>query len=431
MNVHESEKISGLLQTIDCLPANNITDADIIVFNTCCIRSTAEQKIIGNIGELTHLKHNNPNLIIAICGCMTQQKEAADKLSEKFSLIDIILGTSNLDLLPSKVLEIINNRKTKGKHIQRVNYSNTFCLQELPISRAGGVNAWVNIIYGCDNFCSYCIVPYIRGRQRSRKTDDILIEINNLLNQGYKEITLLGQNVNSYGCDLSPSVSFTQLLKLIAEQNINKKFRLRFMTSHPKDLTDECINVISKYDCICKSIHLPIQSGSNNILKLMNRKYDSNYYITLIEKLRNAVRDISITTDIMVGFPTETEQDYLETVNLVKQVKFNGIFTFIYSIRKGTPAADMPQLSYAIKQSRIKKLIETQNEIINDYSMKYVGKILEVLFENNNADKPNLYSGRSDDGRLVTVESAVNLIGQFVSVKIIKSRSSALIGEIV
>lgn len=431
MNVHESEKISGLLKTIDCIPTDIIEQADIIVFNTCCIRATAEQKIIGNIGELTHLKQKNPNLIIAICGCMTQLKDTAQALVAKFNIIDIILGTTNLDLLPQKISEIINNGKNKPKNPQRISYCDSYSLQELPIHRTSGVNAWVNIIYGCDNFCSYCIVPYVRGRQRSRSVSEILNEISDLLEQGYKEITLLGQNVNSYGLDLSPQLTFAQLLELISQQNKSKKFRLRFMTSHPKDFTDECIRVIKQYDCICKSVHLPIQSGSDNILNAMNRKYNSEYYISLVNRLRHEIPNISITTDIMVGFPNESQQDFLDTISLVEKIKFNGIFTFIYSSRKGTPAALMPQISYPVKQERIKKLIEVQNNIVNSYSTAYIGSRQEVLIEAVNANKSMIYTGRSDDGRLISVESETNIMGQFVKVIIVKSRSSQLIGKLI
>lgn len=423
MNVHESEKIVGNLNKFGFEQTSDEDKADIIIFNTCCIRDTAEKKILGHIGQLKSRKKQNPNLIIAVCGCMTQQDKAGETLRDKYPFVDIVLGTHNIELIGEKVAGFI--KKPVIEIIDEVAIA-----ENKAITRSSGTNAWVNIIYGCNNFCTYCIVPYVRGRQRSRKPEDILAEVNQLIKSGYKEITLLGQNVNSYGQDLPQKTNFSQLLTSICALQGN--FRLRFMTSHPKDMTDECIKVIAENGKLCKSIHLPIQSGSNDILKAMNRKYTREYYLDLLKKIRKIMPDCAITTDIIVGFPGETDDDFKQTLDLVKEVEFSAAFTFVYSRRKGTAADKMSnQISPEIKKLRIKQLVEMQNAITRKLSASYHDKVFTVLAEDRNEKLPNVYNGRTDSNRLVNFIAETNPIGQFVKIKITKSQSATLWGEII
>lgn len=423
MNVHESEKIAGMLEALGYRETDNEKQADVIVFNTCCIRETAEAKIKGHIGELKRLKTRNPELITAICGCMSQQEGVALSLKKRFPFLDIILGTSNLHLLTEKIKNISNKKNL-------IDTEPSACTEELPSFRTSTPNGWVNIIYGCNNFCTYCIVPYVRGRERSRNSSAILAEVSSLVAQGYKEITLLGQNVNSYGNDLSDGSNFAKLLQAVAD--IPGKFRIRFMTSHPKDLSEEVIDVIAKNDKICKYIHLPVQSGSTKVLKEMNRRYSREHYFQVIEKIRAKIPQAGISSDIMVGFPNETEQDFQDTLDLVRRVRFSSLYCFIYSRRKGTVAYSMEgQIDKACKTARIKELISTQNEITKQISETFYGKVMEILVEDINDKYQDTYCGRTDCGRLVNVKSRENLIGQFINVRIKGSQSATLWGDIV
>ena len=428
MNVHESEKVAGILVSLGYEETKERAQAKIIVFNTCCIRDTAEKKIFGNIGELKILKRLDKSRIIVIFGCMTQQDGMAELVASKFPFVDIILGTSNVHLLADKIKELEERRARKrGKVIDIDTNERPAVIEDVVPYRTSYPNAWVNIMYGCNNFCSYCIVPYVRGRERSRNPELILEEINALLKAGYKEITLLGQNVDSYGSDHNDGVNFYTLLKKIAQ--INTKFRLRFMTSHPKDLSEEVIKLIAETPNFCNNIHLPVQAGSNAVLKAMNRRYDRDRYFYLIDLIKKYMPDCGVTSDIMVGFPGETEEDFLDTLDLVKKVRYHNAFTFIYSPRKGTVAAKMEQIPYAIKSERIKRLIALQNQITLEISETYVGKIKEVLVED--APKEGCLCGRTDCGRLVNFKGNKEMVGQFVNVKIEKNKASALIGEIV
>lgn len=428
MNVHESEKVAGILVSLGYEETKERAQAKIIVFNTCCIRDTAEKKIFGNIGELKILKRLDKSRIIVIFGCMTQQEGMAELVASKFPFVDIILGTSNVHLLADKIKELEERRARKrGKVIDIDTNERPAVIEDVVPYRTSYPNAWVNIMYGCNNFCSYCIVPYVRGRERSRNPELILEEINALLKAGYKEITLLGQNVDSYGSDRNDGVNFYTLLKKIAQ--IDTKFRLRFMTSHPKDLSEEVIKLIAETPNFCNNIHLPVQAGSNAILKAMNRRYDRDRYFYLIDVIKKYMPDCGVTSDIMVGFPGETEEDFLDTLDLVKKVRYHNAFTFIYSPRKGTVAAKMEQIPYAIKSERIKRLIALQNQITLEISETYVGKIKEVLVED--APKEGYLCGRTDCGRLVNFKGNKEMVGQFVNVKIEKNKASALIGEIV
>ena len=350
MNVHDSEKIAAILEDLDYQPAERREDADIIVFNTCAIREGAEDRVLGNIGNLKKMKKKNPDLIIAVCGCMTQKEQTANYLMNTFPFIDIVIGTFNLP----KLGEYIKAVKT-GRQLQL--YPEGDIDESLPYKRTSGDNAWVNIMQGCNNFCTYCIVPYVRGREKSRKEASILSEIKDILAQGkYKKITLLGQNVNSYGGDLEPKVTFAQLLNDICA--IDGDFTVSFMTSHPKDLTDDVIAAVAKQDKIEKYIHLPAQSGNDRILKLMNRKYTRQHYLEIIKKIRASIPNCRITSDFIVGFPTETEEEFNDTLSLVKEVRFDSIFAFMYSPRTGTVASNMEgQIPEKIKRLRVNKLL--------------------------------------------------------------------------
>ena len=428
MNVHESEKIAGILVNLGYAETSDRAQANIIVFNTCCIRDTAEKKIFGNIGELKILKKIDKSRIIVIVGCMTQQDGMAEVIATKFPFVDIILGTSNIHLLKEKIEELEFRRQRKrGKIISIDNTEKPEVIENVTPYRTSYPNAWVNIMYGCNNFCAYCIVPYVRGRERSREPELIIEEVKSLVKAGYKEITLLGQNVDSYGSDRTDGANFYTLLTKLKE--IEGKFRLRFMTSHPKDLSEEVIKLIAATPNFCNNIHLPVQAGSNAVLKAMNRKYDRERYFYLIDTIRKYMPDCGITSDIMVGFPGETEEDFQDTLDLVRRVQYHNAFTFIYSPRKGTVAAKMEQIPYAIKKDRISRLIALQNQITLTLSEAFVGKVKEVLVED--APKENLLCGRTNCGRLVNFSGDKSLIGQFVNVRIDKNKASALWGEIV
>lgn len=436
MNVHESEKIAGILEDMgysDCPEEGN---PDVIVFNTCCIRDTAERRALGNIGVTKAEKKRNPNLILAVVGCMPQQDGVADSLKERYPYVDIVLGTRNIAQLKDEIQKVIASRNRIKKRSdkkyrcfdteQPINYLEID--EKTPQTRTSYPNAWINIIYGCNNFCTYCIVPYVRGREVSRDMNSVLDEVKKCVDEGYKEITLLGQNVNSYGNDVDdPNVNFANLLRKI--DKIEGKFRVRFMTSHPKDLNDDIIDAMANSSKICNNLHLPIQAGSDKVLADMNRRYDSAKYLQTIEKLRKAMPDIGITTDIMVGFPTETEDDFQKTLEIVEKVRYSNAFTFIYSPRKGTPAAKMEQIPYAVKQERISRLIKLQNKITKEISDTYVGGVFEVLCEDIAPKYEGMVCGRTESGRLVTFEGTSEDIGKFFNVKISQSKSASLFGH--
>ena len=425
MNIHESEKIAGILEYLGYGMCDREEDADIIVFNTCCIRDNAEKRALGNIGAVKHLKKIKPELIIAVVGCMTQQDGAGLNLRNKYPYVDIVLGTNNLFELEDCI------KKIKDTHIKSVlidTNDRPKVLENEKVYRTSGCNAWLNIMYGCNNFCTYCIVPYVRGRERSRKMANVIDEFKSLVDQGYKEITLLGQNVNSYGHDLDDGSNFAKLLEELSK--IDGKHRIRFMTSHPKDLNMGVIDIIAQSTNICNNIHLPIQSGSNKILKLMNRHYTREYYLDTIAAIKDKIPNCGITTDLMVGFPYEEEEDFEDTLDIVRRVKYSSAFTFIYSVRKGTKAAQMPQIPPQVSKERITRLIAEQNKITKELSRGYEGKVFEVLCEDFAPKKQGYVCGRTDSGRMVTFEGDKTLIGKFVDVKIEKSQSASLFGKI-
>ncbi len=436
MNVHESEKVAGLLEELGYTQAGEEEKADIIVFNTCCIRDTAERRALGNIGVVKAEKKENPDLIIAVIGCMTQQEGVSDTIKNRYPYVDIVLGTRNIAMLKAEIEKVIKSREEKRKKSDKkyrcfdrslpANYLEID--EKTPQTRTSFPNAWVNIIYGCNNFCTYCIVPYVRDRELSRDMSSVLDEVKKCIADGYKEITLLGQNVNSYGNDIADeNVNFANLLQEV--DKIEGDFRVRFMTSHPKDLSDEVILAIANSKHICHNLHLPIQAGSNKVLRDMNRRYTREHYLELISKLRTAMPDIGITTDIMVGFPTETEEDFEETMSLVREVRYSNAFTFIYSPRKGTPAAKMEQIPYAIKQARIERLIDLQNSITKEISNEYIGGVYRVLCEDKAGKHKGMVCGRTESGRLVTFPGSADDIGKFFDIKITEARSASLFGQ--
>ncbi len=425
MNVHESEKLAGILKSKGYEPTEDEKNADVIVFNTCCIRENAENTARGNIGALKALKRSKRKLIIAVGGCMTQQEGAGEDLLKKFPYVSFVFGTHNLSKFGEMLDECIQrNNKGNSLHITKELPID----ENVPIKRDGKISAFVNIMYGCNNFCSYCIVPYVRGRERSREAACIIRDVTLLVKEGYKEITLLGQNVNSYGKDLLSGENFASLLRKIDQ--IEGEFRIRFMTSHPKDMSEEVIDVIASSSKICNNIHLPIQSGSNSVLKAMNRKYTRERYLEIVDYIRKKIPDCGITTDVMVGFPGETDEDFKDTVELVKKVRYSGAFTFVYSMRKGTQAAKMEQVNEEIKKKRIVELVNLQNSIIKEESEKLIGKTYEVLCEDVYPKQKGYCCGRTDTGRLVNFECPTERLGTFCKVKIHKVRASALIGTL-
>jgi len=424
MNEEDSERLSGMLLNIGYTKTDTLEEADIIIYNTCCVRENAENKVYGNLGELKHLKKKNPDLIIAVCGCMMQQSGMADKILQKFNYVNIVFGTHNAYKFP----EYLNRVKTEGVQVKEIFNKEEEIIEGLPIDRKSDVKAFVTVMYGCNNFCTFCVVPYVRGRERSRKSEDIINEIKDLVKKGYKEVTLLGQNVNSYGKGLEEDINFAKLLRKINE--INGLKRIRFMTSHPKDLTKDVIMAIKECDKICEQIHLPVQSGSDRILKKMNRHYTKEYYMNLVKMIKEEIPDVSLTTDIIVGFPGETEEDFKETLNLAKEVSYDSAFTFIYSRRNNT-AADMMlnQVPDDVKHDRFNRLINVLNNEIILNNKKYEGEIVEVLIEALSKNDNSKFTGRTRNGKLVNLSGENINIGDLVNVKITRAQPFSLIGK--
>ena len=418
MNVHESEKIAGILFDKGYEHTNKVEEADVVVFNTCCIRESAEQRILGNIGAMKPIKAKNKNMIIAVCGCMTQQKNVEQNLKKKFPFINIVFGTNNIEYFGEYLDMYLKQKKYQAKIIENETY-----LQNPEFKtfvRDNPFNAYVNIMFGCNNFCTYCIVPFVRGREKSRPKQEIINEVKNLLSVGkYKTITLLGQNVNSYGNDFEDkSLNFAGLLKELAQ--IEGDFELKFMTSHPKDLSDELIDVIAEYPKISHAIHLPVQSGSNKILKMMNRNYTREHYLQLVEKIYNKIPDATLTTDIIVGFPGETDDDFAETESLIKYVKYSNAYIFMYSKRKGTVAEKMEnQVPITVKRERINKLLAIQKNISNQHFKDLIGTKQKVLIEGENQ---NYYISKTQCGKVAMIKKVENdflNIGEFYTVNIV------------
>ena len=425
MNEEDSEKLSGMLLSIGYTNTEDIKEAGIIIYNTCCVRENAENKVFGNLGELKHLKKKNPNLIVAVCGCMMQQKGMADTILNKFPHVNIIFGTHNAYKFP----EYLNRVLTEGVQVKEIFNKEEEIVEGIPVDRKSDVKAFVTVMYGCNNFCTYCVVPYVRGRERSRKSEDIVNEIKGLISKGYKEITLLGQNVNSYGKGLEEDIDFAKLLRLINE--IDGLERVRFMTSHPKDLNKDVIMAIKECNKLCEQIHLPVQSGSDRILKKMNRHYTKDYYLDLVKTIKEEIPGVSLTTDIIVGFPGETEEDFLETLDLVNKVGYDSAFTFIYSRRNNTPADMMlNQVDDKVKHERFNRLVKAVNQGVINSNKSYEGKTVEVLVEGLSKNDETKLTGRTRNGKLVNFTGDAKS-GDIVNVKVLRAQPFSLIGEII
>ena len=423
MNEHDSENLKGMLNVINFTETLVMEDADFILLNTCSIRENAHNKAFGMLGRIKHLKEKNPNIIVALCGCMAQEVGVVLEIRKKYKFVNFVFGTHNLDDLPKLLRNSFNDRKLNIE----VKSMEGDVVENIPVKRDSTYKAYVNIIYGCDKFCTYCIVPYTRGKQRSRRKEDILNEVKELVKEGYQEVILLGQNVNAYGKDLYDDYTLAELLVDVSKTNIP---RIRFITSHPWDFTDKLVKVIKEHDNILNFVHLPVQSGSSRILKLMGRRYTKESYIELYDKLRS-IDGISITTDIIVGFPGETEEDFNETLDLVNYCKFDSAFTFIYSPRENTPASKLKDnTTLKEKEERLYKL----NDLINKYSKesndKMLNNVYNVLLEGESSKEGCLF-GYTETNKLVNVKSNKDNIGKIVKVKIIDAKSFSLDGEIV
>ncbi len=424
MNVHDSERLKGMLTAMGYEPACEKKEADVIIFNTCCVRENAELRVYGNVGALRVLKEQKPWIKIGICGCMMQQEQVVSAIKKKFPFVDMVFGSHNTYVLPKLLYSCLMDNKPNYCVLDEPE----LLVEDIPIKRDSDFSAWITVMYGCNNFCSYCIVPYVRGRERSRKSEDIIKEAAELVKNGCKEITLLGQNVNSYGKDCG-EISFAQLLRKLDE--IEGLERIGFMTSHPKDCSDELIQAIADCKKVSRQLHLPVQSGSDRILKQMNRKYTSGDYLALIDKVKKAVPDVALTTDLIVGFPGETEEDFLQTLDLYKAVGYASSYTFIYSKRNGTPAAKMEQqISLEVKKERLARLIAVQAECTAEFQKKYIGNSYPVLVESVSKRSDKMVSGRTMCGRMVTFRGDVSLIGRTVNVRISQVKANTLFGEI-
>ena len=422
MNVHDTENIKAILEMMSFSETDEFEDADLILLNTCAIRENAHNKMFGFLGRVKHLKETKPHIVTAICGCMAQEENVVEALMKKYRWVDIVFGTHNIHRVPY----LIDNTLTRKEQEIEVFSIEGEVIENIPAKRDSKYKAWVNIMYGCDKFCTYCIVPYTRGKQRSRKPEYIIDEVKELVSQGYQEVTLLGQNVNAYGKDLGLDYTMGDLLEDIAKTNIP---RIRFMTSHPWDFDDKMISIIKKYDNIMPSIHLPLQSGSDRILKLMGRRYTKEKYLELANKLKTEIPNLMLSTDIIVGFPGETEEDFLETLDVVEQCKYDLAYTFIFSPREGTPAARMQDdTPLQDKEQRLYRLNDVVNKYANLNNQKYLGQTVKVLIEGK-GEKGNLM-GYTETMKLVNVDGSEENIGKIVDVEITDIKTWSLDGKI-
>lgn len=423
MNEHDSEKMNFMLSQMGYSPSDSIREADIVIFNTCAVRENAELKVYGKLGHMKSIKRIKPDVKVMVCGCMMQQQHVIDEIKKSHRHVDAVFGTHNYHKLPEFIYESYGSEKT----IVDVWNIDGQVVEGLRSIRKFDTKAYVNITYGCNNFCTYCIVPYTRGRERSRKPQDIISEIEMLAKDGVKEVTLLGQNVNSYGKTLEREYSFAQLIRAVNE--IDGIERIRFMTSHPKDLSDELIYAIRDCDKVCNYLHLPVQSGSSRVLRKMNRHYTKEQYLELVAKIRKEIPDIAFTTDIIVGFPGETEEDFQDTLDVVRQVRYDSAFTFIYSKRSGTPAAEMPdQIDEGIKHERLERLMSLVNDISAQINETYRGETVEVLVEGPSKTDKTRLMGRTPQSKLVNFEGSEELVGKLVNVRIDDPKTFSLCG---
>ncbi len=422
MNAHDSEKLAGMLRDMGMTEAADRTEADFVIFNTCCVRDNAERRALGNVTWLKEVRKKNPRLVIAVCGCMIQQPGMAEKILRQYKFVDLAFGTSNLYKLPELLYNTLNSDRT----VISVEDKDTIA-ENLPIKRLRSDAAYITVMYGCDNFCSYCIVPYVRGRERSREMADVLREARELKERGVKEIMLLGQNVNSYGKGLDGDVSFAKLLRELDAMGIE---RIRFMTSHPKDLSDELIRAMGECSHVLPQFHLPVQHGNDEILRRMNRRYTREQYLDKVRKLREAVPGIGLTTDIIVGFPGETEEQFQDTLSIVQEVGYDSAFTFIYSPRKGTVAADMPdQIPEDVATDRIQRLIAAQEEGQRKAMSRFIGTEEEVLVEGLSRRSNQAVSGHGRHGVSITLPGTEADVGKIVRVRITAMKNNTLVGE--
>lgn len=426
MNARDSEKLAGILEQVGYIEEAEEEKADLVIYNTCTVRENANQRVYGRLGQLGHAKKSNPHMMIGLCGCMMQEPHVVEKLKKSYRFVDLIFGTHNI----YKFAELLATRLESGRMVIDIWKDTDKIVEDLPVERKYSFKSGVNIMFGCNNFCSYCIVPYVRGRERSRDPKAIIREIERLVADGVVEVMLLGQNVNSYGKTLEEPMTFAQLLREI--EQIDGLERIRFMTSHPKDLSDELIEVMANSKKICKHLHLPVQSGSSRILQKMNRRYTKEQYLTLVDKIRRAVPDISLTTDIIVGFPGETEEDFQETLDVVRKVRYDSAFTFIYSKRSGTPAAVMEdQVPEDVIKDRFDRLLAEVQQIAAEVCTVHQGTVQSALVECRNEHDPHLMTGRLSNNLLVHFPGDESLIGKLVDVRLDECKGFYYIGEIV
>ena len=427
MNEHDSEKLAGMLDAMGYEPTLMTDDCDLIIYNTCAVRENAELKVYGNLGHLKLAKRKNPDLKIAVCGCMMQQPHVVKEIKSRYKHVDLVFGTHNLYKFP----ELLTNSMDSDKLLVDVWDVDGEVVEGLRSSRKFELKAFVNIMYGCNNFCTYCIVPYTRGRERSRTPEDIINEIKELAANGTKEITLLGQNVDSYGKTLEEPITFAELLRMTNE--VEGIERIRFMTSHPKDISDEVIYAMRDCDKVCEFLHLPVQCGSSKLLKKMNRHYTKEDYLRIIEKAKTEIPDIAFSTDLMIGFPGETEEDLLDTIDVVEKVRYDNAFTFIYSKREGTPAAKMEdQIPEDVKHERFNRVLSKVNEILGEINESYVGKTVEVLVEGRSKTDETKFTGRTRQNKLINFSvknPEEDLLGKLMNVKVTESTTFSLVGE--
>ncbi len=426
MNEHDTEVMAGIFLSLGYEPTDSVQDAHVVLLNTCAIRENAENKVFGELGHLKALKRERPDLLIGVCGCMSQEESVVNKILQKHQHVDMIFGTHNIHRLP----HILNEAYMAKEMVIEVWSKEGDVIENLPRARKGSIKAWVNIMYGCDKFCTYCIVPYTRGKERSRRPEEIIQEVRHLAAQGYKEITLLGQNVNAYGKDFEDmEYGLGDLMDEIRKIDV---LRIRFTTSHPRDFDDRLIEVLAKGGNLVDHIHLPVQSGSSDILKIMARKYTREYYLELVRKIKEAIPTASLTTDIIVGFPNETDEQFEETLSLYREVEFDSAYTFIYSPREGTPAAKMKDnVPMEVKKERLQRLNALVNEISAKKMQEYEGRVVEVLVEGESKNNPNVLAGYTEKNKLVNFVAPESVIGQVVKVKITKAKTWSLDGEMV
>lgn len=424
MNEHDSEKLNAMLMEMGYVMTDENADADFIIFNTCCVRENAELRVYGNLGHIKKLKELNPDLKLAVCGCMMQQPHVVEEIKKRYKYVDLVFGTHNLHNFPALLLEVYNSES----QVVEVWDSQGEVVEGLPVNRLKSLKGFVNIMYGCNNFCTYCIVPYTRGRERSRKVADIVAEVEAMVQDGTKEVMLLGQNVNSYGKTLDAPTTFADLMEAVAQ--VDGLERIRFMTSHPKDIDQRLLEVMAQYDNICKSLHLPMQSGSDKILKRMNRHYTKAQYFDIVERARTLMPDIGLTTDLIVGFPGETDADFEDTLKAVDTVQYDSAFTYIYSKRTGTPAATFEdQVPEDVKSNRIQHLIEALKPGIAKRMNSFLGKEVDVLVEGFSKHSKEVLMGKTTQGITVNFEGTPSCIGETVKVRITKPKQYSLYGE--